>query len=127
MKFRFIANKKGFSTLIPAMFAVVLVAVITITLYTFLNLHILLNERREEFCQNYYNAEFGAYRAKWLLDGDYIMLPYNDEFAIPDSGGDTVDIAIVYNSIDDYHTITAKSGDKTITARYEDGRITSWD
>ena len=129
MKIRSNLNNKGLVTIAWAMLLVILAAIIGFVLYSVLQYHLLLTEIQRSASSDFYNAEFGVYRAIWRIARTNPTSGFTESLNL--GNGNTVDIVVTYNGPSDY-TISSTArvsgaARKAITAQYAGGSITSWD
>jgi hypothetical protein len=139
MKIFTFSDKKGMA-LLGAVLLVVLCIIGTMALNSLLQRYVHLNELQETSFRDFYYAELGIYRAKWLLDRGFIDYsvpnpnPYiAPPFAIPGVATHQLTISVLENAVND-HDITSdlveiSSGTilRTVQAQYIDSTITLLD
>ena len=124
-----VGNKKGFS-LFFAIFLVILVVAVISLLSNICTQFMTFARTQGVASQNYHYAEFGIYRAEWLLKGGYITptdgSPHSEVLAA--DATTNVTITVSYNDSVDYdYDLVATANNRTVRAHYAGGSIVAWD
>ena len=125
------AGRKGFVNTFMALFLVVLITLMAMLLSGVSPLFMKFVKDQTVSYQNYYYADLGIYRAKWLLK--YITVtkavPYNETLGVDTDDNGTTDANInitITCTADNNYTITSIANGKTITAKLESGKVVYW-
>ena len=124
---KLLTTKGGYALLVWVMLSLILSFIALFIIHDIFNRYTTFTQTQRLASQDFYYAEFGIYRAKWLIDRGDVDDSVSFPFEIINSAGNLVATALIEITKDESYIISSTVDSKNITVEYQNGAILSWD